>query len=176
MSDSEILRIELGGGLSPRGEGFVNVDKRHLPGVQHVCDFERDDLPFADDSAAEIYSSHCFEHFEYGRVLREVVRVCRAGATVTIRVPCWLSENALTPGHIHTVGPEEAERFGGRENEHYWHGSVKRLGLIRTHHIPGRHFAEAQGLFPHLSDEQVLRFIPNACAEIEYVFQVVENR
>ena len=30
-------------------------------------------------------------------------------------------------------------------------------------------------LFPHLTEEQVLRFIPNTCAEIEYVFEVVEN-
>ncbi len=175
MNEPNDLRIELGGGLSPCGDGFVNVDKRDLPGVDHICDFERDDLPFADDSAAAVYSSHSFEHFEYGRVLREIVRVCRLGAVVTIRVPCWLSENAATPGHIHTVGPEEAERFGGRENEHYWHGSRKRLQLTQTRHIAGRHFPEAKALFPHLSDEQLLRFIPNACSEIEYLFQVVEN-
>jgi len=175
MNDSGEVRIELGGGLTPRGEGFINLDKRALPGVDQVCDFECEDLPFADDSVSEVYSAHCFEHFEYGRVLREIARVCQVGALVTIRVPCWLSENAMTPGHIHTLGPEEAERLGGRENAHYWHGSGKRLELTETRHIAGRHFAEAQGLFPQLSAEQVLRFVPNACAEIEYAFRVVEH-
>jgi SAM-dependent methyltransferase len=175
MHESEGLKIELGGGLRPCGDGFVNVDKLRAPGVDHVCDFERDDLPFADDSAVAVYSSHCFEHFDYLRALHEIVRVCRLGAVVTIRVPCWLSENALTPGHVHTIGPEEAERFGGRANEHYWHGCRKRLELIETRHIRGRHFDEVKLLFPHLTDEQVLRFIPNACSEIEYLFRVVEN-
>lgn len=175
MSDGDGLKIELGGGTKPCGNGYLNLDKIAGPTVDHCCDFETDNLPFPDDSVAAVYSSHCFEHFEYGRVLREIVRVCRVGATVTIRVPCWLSENALTPGHIHTLGPEEAERFGGGVNDHYWSGCAKRLQLTETEYVPSRHFAEAKSLFPHLSDEQVLRFIPNACWEIKYVFAVVEN-
>lgn len=176
MTTPDNFKIEIGGGGTPVGNGFLNLDKLFLPGVDHILDFERDDLPFADESVIEVYSAHCFEHFQYGRLLREIVRVCRLGEVVTIRVPAWLSENASTPGHLHTIGPEEAERLGGGANEHYWHGSAKRLQLISAQHIPGRHFEEAKSLFPHLSDDQLLRFIPNACCEIEYQFRVVENR
>ena len=42
------MKLEIGGGNTPRGEGFVNLDC--LPCADIAIDLEKDPLPFADDS------------------------------------------------------------------------------------------------------------------------------
>ena len=179
------LKVELGGGDNPRRDGFVNVDGRPGLLVDHVCDFEQlapagatgPRLPFADDAAEEIYSSHCLEHvLPYKGFLHEIVRIGKVGAKVEIRVPHWLSSMALCNDHKHTVAPNQVQHWCQDFIADWWAGSAKRLKLTGTHFIPSAAFAEAKGLFQHLSDEQVMRFIPDACHEIRYVFEVIENR
>ena len=69
--------------------GFINVDIRDLPNVDHVA--SADDMPFfEDDSIDLIYCSHILEHFPRPRimaVLNEWYRVLRPGGTLRIAVP-----------------------------------------------------------------------------------------
>lgn len=63
------LRLNLGCGHIPL-EGYVNVDRRALPGVDIVA--EVDELPFGSGEVDEIFSAHLLEHFpqeELRRVL-----------------------------------------------------------------------------------------------------------
>ena len=70
------MKLEIGGGNTPRGEGFVNLDC--LPCADIAIDLEKDPLPFADDSVDEVYSAHCLEHVNNAvGVLAEVLRVCK---------------------------------------------------------------------------------------------------
>ena len=92
------LKVELGGGKSPRGNGFINLDVEAGPEVDLVCDFEHDRLPFEDDTVSFIYSAHCIEHIDYRHLLKEIVRVCHIGARVEIIVPYWLSPSAMCSG------------------------------------------------------------------------------
>jgi len=64
------LRINLGCGHVPL-PGFVNVDRRELPGVDVVA--EVDDLPFEQGEVQEIFSAHLLEHFPQEQLKRTLL-------------------------------------------------------------------------------------------------------
>ena len=74
------LRLNLGCGHVPL-EGYVNVDRRALPGVDVVADVDR--LPFTKSEVTEICSAHMLEHFPLEQLRRELL-------------PYWIS--LLGPG------------------------------------------------------------------------------
>ena len=167
------LRIELGGGKFPRGGGFVNVDREH---GDVLCDLEREPLPFADASVDELYSSHCLEHVANLRhVLREIVRVCRVGARVEIRVPAPFSAMAMCHDHKQVIADEQVDHWCNTAISYWLADSPRRLKHLSTERVPGAAFTEARGLFPHLTDDQVLRFIPGTCHEHVYRMEVVNR-
>jgi predicted SAM-dependent methyltransferase len=68
--------------------GFKNVDIKKMPGVDIVADLSM--LPIRDNSADEIYASHCLEHFSHTKtldVLKEWHRVLKVGGKISIAVP-----------------------------------------------------------------------------------------
>lgn len=179
------IRLDLGGGAYPR-PGFVNVDL--LPAADVACDFEKlapagqpgPRLPFADGSVAEVYSSHTLEHLDpYVGFLHEVVRVCREGASVEIRVPHWNHDMARCAGHKHAVSDTQV-RHWCVDFPHVWFaGCARRLEHLDTKRQPDLDvFAAAAAKFRPLgfSDDDILRFVPGACAESQYLFRVVPNR
>lgn len=176
---AELIRLELGGGATPRGDGFVNLDI--LPGADVVFDLDGvppQALPFADESVAEAYSSHALEHVrDPWAVLKEVARVCVAGAPVTARVPHWLSDSALCPGHRHTLGPTAVRNVCEHFRDSWWPRGrcPRRLELRAVAFRPSADFAEVRGLYPAWSEDQVLRFAPGAAHDITYSFEVVAN-
>ena len=53
------------------------------------------DLAFPDDSFDVVYASHALEHsYDVDRVVREIVRVARAGAVVAVEVPVRVQASA----------------------------------------------------------------------------------
>lgn len=64
------LRLNLGCGHIPL-DGYLNVDRRGLPGVDIVA--EVDDLPFVAEEVDEIFSSHLLEHFPAEQLRRELL-------------------------------------------------------------------------------------------------------
>lgn len=90
-------RLDLGCGFGKR-DGFIGIDcdSRVKPDV--VCDLTKG-IPYPDNSTDEIWCSHFYEHLNLpdGRVLiREILRVCRPGAMVTIKVPLRFQD----PSHL----------------------------------------------------------------------------
>lgn len=169
-----MIKLDIGGGTNPR-EGFLNIDQ--LPSADVQIDFESENLrlPYDNDSVEQVYSSHCFEHIaNYPTLLHEIVRVCRLGASVEIRVPHWASSMAHCNGHRHALGEVQIQQWEEFKLV-WWMGSAKRLHLVQTEYIPSKHFAEAQRLFPQMTDQQVMRFVQDACFELRYHFQVVAN-
>lgn len=81
-------RVQLGSGGQPK-PGWINIDLFN-PCADFALDL-REDLPFPDNSIAFIYSEHLFEHLEYPRdarhLLREAWRVLKPGATLSLVVP-----------------------------------------------------------------------------------------
>ena len=172
------LKIELGGGKNPRA-GFTNID---ICGGEDVirCDLQRvgegiTHLPYANDEVDEVYTAHCLEHINpYKGVLHEIVRVCRIGADVTIIVPHWNQSLAFCWDHRCSISEDQVRHWSEFIGD-WWSGCEKRLHLFDTKFIPSLWHAEASRLFPHLTAEQVCRFIPNACHEIQFFFYVVEK-
>ncbi len=64
------LRLNLGCGHIPL-DGFINVDRRELPGVDVVA--EVNDLPSDVSGADEIFSAHMLEHFPQEQLRRELL-------------------------------------------------------------------------------------------------------
>jgi hypothetical protein len=52
-------------------EGYVNVDRRELPGVDVVA--EANNMPFAANSVAELFAAHLMEHFPQEQLRREIL-------------------------------------------------------------------------------------------------------
>lgn len=87
------LRLNLGSGNEPL-PGYLNLDRRRVPGVQLVADALR--LPFPDASAAEVRASSLLEHFaDPYAVLDEVHRVLAHDGRFVMRVPALWSYSAL---------------------------------------------------------------------------------
>lgn len=56
------IRVQLGAGMLGN-ENYINVDLRELPEIDVVADVR--DLPFEENSVAEIYAAHLIEHFTW---------------------------------------------------------------------------------------------------------------
>lgn len=174
--ESIALKIEIGGGLKPRGGGWLNVDKSEAADVR--LDFDAPDfrLPFDDNSVLGVYSSHCLEHVrELRRLLREIVRVCRVGALIELKVPHWNSSMAMCHDHKQTIAEPQIDHWCNSAVEYWLGGMGKRLMLTATGYVPSGNFEEAKSLHPGWTDNQVMRFVPDACHEIHFVLHVIEG-
>lgn len=69
------LRLNLGCGHIPL-EGYINVDRRDLPGIDIVA--EVDELPLESKTAVEIRSAHLIEHFPQEELVRKVLPYWRS--------------------------------------------------------------------------------------------------
>ena len=77
------MKLELGGGVKPRGQGFINMDWNPVADICH--DLMVKPWPLADDTVHEVYSSHCIEHLEDPMsILQEIARVGVVGCPVQI--------------------------------------------------------------------------------------------
>jgi hypothetical protein len=110
----ELLRLNLGCGAR-RFEGFIGVDKHGEPDVRH--DLESLPWPWPDSSVAEVKLIHVLEHL--GRdpevfigIVKELYRVCAAGARVEIVVPHPRHDNFLgDPTHVRAITPQVMALF-----------------------------------------------------------------
>lgn len=83
-----MLSIDIGCGTRRHPKATVGVDILALPGVDKVCNFETDPLPFEDNSVDAVYTSHTLEHIRnLDHLLREIVRVAKPDAPVHVVVP-----------------------------------------------------------------------------------------
>lgn len=170
-----MVKVELGGGRYPKGQGWINVDRTSFDPL-YAIDFDQIGmrLPFEDASVDAIYSSHCLEHVrELGTLLREIVRVCKIGASVELRVPAPTSLMAMCHGHIQVIADEQVDHWCKHFINDWFGESPRILKHLGTTRMPGGAFDEAKLLFPALNDDQLMRFIPGACHENRYLFEVI---
>lgn len=80
-------KLNLGTGNQPK-EGYVNVDKLNLKGVDIIHDLDNFPYPFKDNSIDEIYTEYTMEHMkDIIGTLKELYRICKPNATIEIIVP-----------------------------------------------------------------------------------------
>lgn len=166
-------KLEIGGGATPTGRGFVNLDI--LPTADVVVDFEKEKLPYADNEINEFYSSHCLEHVANAvGVLSEVLRTAALGAMFELRLPHWLHPMASCSGHLHVLSDRQVQIWCDQSHI-FWPASNKRFKLLSIHYQIDVAFHELRPLFPLLSDEQVAKYIPGCCHEIRCSLQILEK-
>lgn len=166
------MKIEIGGGNTPRGEGFVNLD---ILDCADICvDLENAILPFDSDSVDEVYTAHCLEHVNNAViVLAEVLRVCRLGAAVEIRLPHWLHPMASCSGHVHVLSDRQVEIWCDQP-QLFWPNVRKQFRLVEPiHYQIDIAYHELRPAFPSLTDRQVAKYIPGCCHEIRCKLEVV---
>jgi hypothetical protein len=131
------VKLNLGCGLKslPKEDGWVNVDRQPLEGVDRVMDLFRYPFDFEDNSVDEFYISHLIEHIPHeakraivdiGRsdaadkrwhelkdldgffaFFAEVWRIGKNGAKVEITCPFGLTYGALQdPTHTRIIVPQ----------------------------------------------------------------------
>ena len=83
-------------------EGWINLDRHPLPGVDVAHDIEDLPLPFADAEFDYIYCKDVLEHCDYVPVLRDLYRILKKGGRVLVMVPHFTSRNNFVdPTHRH---------------------------------------------------------------------------
>lgn len=168
------MKIEIGGGRTPRGDGFLNHDILDCADVR--LDLEQDALPYADDTVDAVYSAHCLEHVQNAvGVLGEILRVCRVGARFELRLPHWNHPMASCSGHVHVLSDRQVEIWC-QQPESFWPNSPKRFRMLTPiHYQIDVAYHELRPAFPSLTDRQVAQFIPGCCHEIRCQLEVVER-
>jgi len=106
------LKLNLGAGFRSM-EGWVNVDRVKLVGVDVVHDLDVGPWPWADESADEIEAKDVFEHLNDAILfVTECWRILRVGGELTVTTTHYDHPNAFTdPTH---------KRFPTRWTFDYW--------------------------------------------------------
>jgi SAM-dependent methyltransferase len=104
--------LNIGCGTDIR-QGFINLDKVSLPGVDILCDMTRFPYPFSSNAFSRILLINVLEHLpETIKVMEELHRICQSGTLLTIRVPYWNSIlNATDPTHVRTFSEYTMDYF-----------------------------------------------------------------
>lgn len=81
--------------------GFLGIDIEKNLAADVVCNATVS-LPFKDSSFSEIYCAHFLEHVENPmNIVREIIRIAKPGAKITIKVPHFSSCIAYLPTHVY---------------------------------------------------------------------------
>lgn len=107
-----MIRINLGCGKDIRN-GWINVDKIDLDGVDVVHDLDVFPWPFDTASVDRIRMDNSLEHLnDVVAVIEELYRVLKPGGIVCIRVP-------LAPSHLAFMDPTH-KHFFTKKSIHYF--------------------------------------------------------
>ena len=116
------LRLNLGCGHVPL-PGYLNVDRRALPGVDVVA--EVDQLPFAKGELAEICSAHLLEHFPLEQLRRELlpywVSLLRADGVFRAIVPDGANMARAFASQEYSFENLRQVTFGGQDYDGDFH-------------------------------------------------------
>lgn len=131
------MKLNLGCGFK-RLADWVNVDASPVCSPDQVVDLEALPWPWPDDSAEAVMLSHVLEHLgessrQYLGIIRELWRVCRPDAQVTIIVPHPRHDEFLNdPTHVRPITAEGLSMFSQRLNRQWIAGGFANtpLGLM----------------------------------------------
>ena len=144
------MKLNVGCGKDIR-EGFVNVDKRKLPGVGVVCDLTDVSRHFDYETCDYILARDVLEHFDratYYQVLESLVKLLKPGGIIEIQAPdiIYLYKVAKSFKQL------ELMLYGGQDYPENFHKSghtietvtndLKALGceVIESEHQPSGNF------------------------------------
>lgn len=119
------MKLNLGCGNKSK-EGFIGVDRFRCAAAEVLCDITTR-LPFRDDSFDEAWLDNIIEHLpDIPALMRELVRVCRPGATITVITPHFSSLSSWRdPTHVHHLSYFSFDHFQKAAARHYLGGGLR---------------------------------------------------
>ncbi len=127
-----MLKLNLGCGQNLL-DGYVNVDKFSTFAPDVVWDLEQTPWPFDTGSVEEIVLQHVLEHLgaqteTFCAILKELYRVCAAGALVRVTVPHPRSDGfSGDPTHVRPISENTLGLLSKKKNQEW-----KELGWACT--------------------------------------------
>lgn len=118
----DLLKLNLGSGQNKQ-PGYINVDKCGDPDVRH--DLEIFPWPWGENSVGEVILCHVLEHLGertdlYFGIIKELYRICSAGAKIYIDVPHPRHNHFLDdPSHVRTITPDGLNLFSKTKNQEW---------------------------------------------------------
>ncbi|HEX8552433.1 MAG TPA: methyltransferase domain-containing protein [Abditibacteriaceae bacterium] len=122
------MKLNLGCG-NKKIEGFTGVDLFPCEQARLLCNIARR-LPFRDSCAEEILLDNVIEHIQdIPALVKELVRVARPGAKITIITPHFTSlDSWRDPTHVHHLAYGSFNHFEKSNARHYVGGGVRIVG------------------------------------------------
>lgn len=147
MAESSIAArvLDIGCGASKLAGAF-GMDRLPLPGVDLVHDLDATPWPLASDRFDHVRALDVLEHVaDFVAVVGEIWRVCRAGATVEVRMPFMGSLHHHTdPTHRRAATHRTFDYFDPRTHLGRYGYSDARLDLVRFEYL-GDHTGDRVG-------------------------------
>lgn len=170
------MKLEIGGGYRPRGDGFVNLDR--IPEADIIHDLEVRPWPVEDNTVVEVYTSHCIEHVvDPVAFLNECCRVCVIGAKMEIRCPAPFAELMFVMDHKHCFSPQNARNMDIHFPKDFWR-HIKRPKLINYKFQSSEKLERAKKELPFLrglNDQVIMEWIPGTAHEVCFFYEVQLN-
>jgi hypothetical protein len=118
------MKLNLGCGTHHL-DGYINVDRSPLGEPDVVFDLEKTPWPWLTGSVTEAVFRHSLEHMGgdlnvFFAMIKELYRVCAAGAEVKITVPHPRNDSFLAdPTHVRAITPDLLAMFSKRLNRQW---------------------------------------------------------
>jgi hypothetical protein len=115
------MKLNLGCGFNKK-DGYVNVDKFDTCKPDLLMDVESLPWSFGSNEVDEVLFNHSLEHMGQDTdiflgIMKELYRICKAGARIQINVPHPRHDNFLgDPTHVRVVTPDTMAMFSKKEN------------------------------------------------------------
>jgi hypothetical protein len=105
INSKQEIKLDLGCNTR-KHEGYIGMDMFPCKGVDIVIDFEKEKLPFKNESVTDILMYHTIEHLANAEsFMFELCRVLKVGGTVRIRAPFYSCVSAHDLGHKCFINP-----------------------------------------------------------------------
>lgn len=167
MKMKELKKLNLGCGKDVK-EGYVNLDKINLRGVDVIHDLTKFPYPFKDNTFDEIFAQSILEHLPNTvRVMEELHRISKPRAKIIVIVPYYHSRVAFDdPTHISFFTYRSFNHFTDKwVNTHYTKARFK----ILKRHVYGLRLIPTTKLKVWLS-----YLIPNLITALRFELEVIK--
>lgn len=153
---------------SAKIDGALGFDRVAQPGVNVVCDFERQ-LPIRTSSVDGVHLSHIIEHIRnLIPFMEEVCRVCKAGAEVRVVAPYYTSRGAFRdPTHVRFIAEDTFQYFEPPTIR----GPEKHFRIERIEYDYRKPFR----FFPRYVQKRCRRYLWNVVDNLTVILRVVNN-
>ncbi|HEY8118685.1 MAG TPA: hypothetical protein VIE91_05550 [Methylophilaceae bacterium] len=128
------MKLNLGCGFNKKA-GCINIDKFDACQPDMVLDIELTPWPFKTGEVEEVIFNHSLEHVGanaevFFGIMRELYRVCSAGAKIQINVPHPRHDHFLNdPTHVRVITPQLLSLFSKRLNREWKKNGVSNSPL-----------------------------------------------